>query len=378
MADPESLGGVHTDRMPKFTRPQEENEPFMRPLIVLTACLCCFACSKPNQNKQQPPRSDTTTRQLSRQDSTSKPVVQKPEMFRRKRIFELGKLADLHLVAIQDTILAEHLEYDLAGPHSTGAFIPLLRSFGLYGFEIEATTKDSVLVIIEELKALRKGGQAEKTEGDLFIVRHGVVVVADMDDPNVERDSTLSIGIDRQVFTQALPSSNSLLVIGEDSSPCYGACETFKAYGVRPDGKLTEFPGLYIRQVTELPKILYNRQMFETISSHGCIIYEIPMCFDSVLCEFITLVPDSGYTASCNVKEYVFRRYGNSIHIPVRRTPSVNSTQEDAVLNKTDSTYVTRLFLRNNEHWALLSKNGRILGWIDQAAIALLQLNACD
>jgi hypothetical protein len=284
--------------------------------------------------------------------------------------------------------------YDLTGPHATGLAVPLLRSFSLYGFQLGPSTKDSVQVIVEEINIFRKptdksepgdpnaldrnGGSVwAKTEGDLFVISKGIVAVADLDDPNVEPDSSLSGGLDREVFAQNIGSSRSCLVIGEDRYPCAGPCEQFKAYGFNGGGAFIEFPGLHIRQSGDLPAALQDQQIFTTGSSYGCIEYDIPIRFDSARCSFITVPPDSGFIARCPVDKYVFNRYGDSVRIAVRQDPSADSRNVEAILARTDSSYVTRILYLNKAHWVLLEKNGKILGWIDEAGIALLQLNAC-
>jgi hypothetical protein len=350
----------------------------MRFLIVSIFCLCGLACNRSNPTKQEVHKGDSSAVDVARTDSADGSILLRPKTSQRGRIFELGQLADMRLLGIHDTIYTEYREVDGQRLRGTGKFIPLLRSFRKAGYQIEADTKDSVWVIVEELNALRKGEGADKSEGNLFLVRKGIVVAADTEDVGVEQDSSMSYEVHRRVYTPAIGSSKSLLVIGEVSYPSHPDRTSFKAFGINKVEALVEFPGLYIEDPNELPGTLYDGQILTSGRNFGCIFYDQQIRFDLKSCSFIMPPEDSGYEARSDVQKAVFEANGDTIHVSVHRRPTVGSEEENIVLTKADSVYVTRLLNRDNRFWVLLSKNGKVLGWIDNTGIATLQLNACD
>jgi hypothetical protein len=350
----------------------------MRLLIVFMFCFCFLACNRSNQAKQENRKTDSTTVSEARAESTNFPIVLGPKTSQRGRVFELNKPTDIRLVGIHDTIYTEYREVDGQGLRGTGKFFPLYRSFHLYGFQIDSVTKDSVQVIIEELRPLKRASEWEKTDGDLFIIRKGVAVVSDLYEPMVEQDSSLSGGIDIGVLTQSLGNSKTLLVIGRDAYPTYPDRTSFTAYGINEAGALVEFPGLDLEHANELPGAFYDGQIISTSRNVGCISYDIPIRVDLKNCSFVTLPQDSGYDASCDVRNDVFEANGDTIRINVHRRPTTESEVRDYFLTKTDSIRVTRLIDRDEKVWVLVSNKAKVLGWIDEAGIEKLQLNGCD
>jgi hypothetical protein len=350
----------------------------MRLLTVFILCLCCLACNRSNQAKQEVHKADSSAVDVARTDSADGSILLRPKTSQRGRIVELGQLADMRLLGIHDTIYAEYREVDGQRLRGTGKFIPLFRSFHLYGFQIDSVTKDSVQVIIEELKPLKIASEWEKTDGDLFLIWKGIVVISDLDDPMVEQDSSLSGVIDRGVLTQSFGNSNVLLVIGTDAYPSYPDRTSFRAYGINKSGALVEFPGLDLEHANELPGAFYDGQIISTGRNFGCISYDIPIRVDLKNCSFVTLPQDSGYDASCDVRNDVFEANGDSIRISVHRRPTTESEVQDYFLTKTDSIRVTRLIDRDEKVWVLVSNRAKVLGWIDEAGIEKLQLNGCD
>lgn len=350
----------------------------MRFLIVSIICFYFLACNRSNQAKQEVHKADSSTFGVARTDSADGSLLLGPKASLRGRIFELNKPADTRLLGIHDTIYAEYREVEGQRLRGTGRFIPLFRSFHLYGFQIEAATKDSVQVIIEELKPLKISSEWAITDGDLFLVWKGVVVVSEFDDPMVEQDSSLSGVIDRGAIMQSLGNSNALLVIGTDAYPSYPDRTSFKAYGSNKSGALVEFPGLDIEHANELPGEFFDGQVISTGRHFGCIFYDIPIRVDLRNCSFVTLPQDSGYDASCYVRNDVFEANGDTIQIAVHRRPTTESEAEDYFLTNTDSIHVTKLIERNEKVWVLVSNKAKVLGWIDEAGIEKLQLNGCD
>jgi len=350
----------------------------MRPFSTLSICLCFLACSRSNEAKQEFHQTDSAKVSASGPQATTFPTVQGPATFERGGIFELGQPVDIRNVGLRDTILVKHIGIGLLALQTSGKFVPLARSFRMTKYQIDSATKDSVGVIIEELTAPRNSDARGRSEGRFYLVWKGLIAIADTDDVGVQEDSSLNYVMERSIYTVSLGNSKSLLVICETSSPSYPSAENFRAYGINKNGALVEFPGLNIKDSRELPDSLYDGQILTWGRNHGCIEYETRLRFDMNDNSFVTLPEDSGYEARGIVDQRLFENAGDTVRINVFQRPTSESEREYAAITRKDTVSVTRLLNRGIAVWVRILRNGKVLGWIDDAGIETLQLNACD
>jgi|GEM_PF-2986848 len=367
----------------------------MRFLLSIIVCLTVIACNKSHRGETRVIDFRSGAPASSQSPPASGPSIRHSNPLKKPVLFELGKPADLKLAGIHDTIRVEHIWTDSAGPYGTGLIVPLIRSFRVFDYQLNSATGDSAHVVLESLAiCLQQGdtlapndppsvyrhgnGLWAKTNGDLFVVRNGVVVVADLYDPDIQPDSGLGSGIDRGGFVTPIGASKACLVLWQDSYPCYGPCQDFTAYGINGKGSFVEFPGLRIRELGDLPAVLHENEIFSATWSRGCITYDCPILFDSVSCRFVSMTPDSGFIAHGAVSENAFEERDNPIRFLVHKDPKSNSQGEEVTVSRTDSAYVKRVLTTGDTWWVLLAKKGRIIGWTDEAGFNALGFNDCD